>query len=566
MQFNQPLAEWDVGAVTSMKCMFNYCYQFNQPLNAWNTSAVQTMQNLFTKAVQFNQPLDRWNVSSVQNMHELFSEAHAFNQPLATWRIHPRCIITRMLEVDIFCNLLPTFHHHNTRVSDIFGEDARSLLCIHADAHGAGIDDVDLFLEVVPRILSDLYLPARTELCLWEMARDQLHANALWALLRPEVLRRSILAFVGGDDWVPTTPLRGRMPQPHPRIRVNNATIRQYIDTWKQSIQFQNHRYVWAPPSRVEFQLADLDVSEVTDFVGLFAETFLPVDVWKYPENNIGRWQLNTRAPIRMDNMFQYCLTAPPQIAQWDVSRVISMEGMFHDNDLMNIPLNHWNVSNVTAMGGLFRGCRSFNQPLDQWNVGRVRDMNAMFMHCASFDQPLNTWNVSQVTNMWSMFQEAKVFNQPLDRWDVSQVTEMSWLFCDAFAFNQPLDRWILSARPVTYRMLATPAFQNTLPQFVRMPATVLELFHETCPWIIQFQHYQRSNLVRPPRTRMDQSMSGLLALLPHFLRRATLPAWIDLRMWDREDARVAGNDLWAVMKIESLRRSILALVGGIGW
>ncbi len=86
-QFNDNIADWDVGNVTDMSSMFSYCLLFNQPLNKWNTRKVTNMRGVFEGCQLFNQPLDTWNTSNVIDMSCIFANANSFNQPLSNWNV-----------------------------------------------------------------------------------------------------------------------------------------------------------------------------------------------------------------------------------------------------------------------------------------------------------------------------------------------------------------------------------------------------------------------------------------------------------------------------------------------
>ena len=129
-------------------------------------------------------------------------------------------------------------------------------------------------------------------------------------------------------------------------------------------------------------------------------------------------------------------------IADWDVSNVKNMEGMFRCADGFNQPLNNWDVSKVENMSCMFYEARNFNQPLNNWDVSKVENMSYMFDCAESFNQPIGNWDVSKVSNMHCMFDCAKNFNQPLDNWDVSKVENMCYMFYLASNFNQPLDNF----------------------------------------------------------------------------------------------------------------------------
>ena len=109
--------------------------------------------------------------------------------------------------------------------------------------------------------------------------------------------------------------------------------------------------------------------------------------------------------------LFEYSIRTNKQfkgIADWDVSKVINMHGMFYVAKNFNQPIDNWDVSNVESMSGMFWGAKNFNQPI------------CMFDGAKSFNQPIGNWDVSKVSNMYGMFKGAEKFNQPLDNWNLS--------------------------------------------------------------------------------------------------------------------------------------------------
>jgi len=81
-QFNQPIGDWDVGAVTNMSFMFQGS-QFNQDIGGWDVGAVTNMSFMFNSS-PFNQPIGGWDVGAVTNMSFMFSSSQ-FNQPINFW-------------------------------------------------------------------------------------------------------------------------------------------------------------------------------------------------------------------------------------------------------------------------------------------------------------------------------------------------------------------------------------------------------------------------------------------------------------------------------------------------
>ena len=71
------------------------------------------------------------------------------------------------------------------------------------------------------------------------------------------------------------------------------------------------------------------------------------------------------------------------------------------------------------------------------WDVSAVDDMSGLFSGLEHFNDCIAAWNTSAVTDMSRMFSGAAAFNQPIGQWNTSAVTNMSYMFCDAAAFNQ---------------------------------------------------------------------------------------------------------------------------------
>ena len=83
--FNQPVGDWNVSNVSNMESMFNQAYNFNQPIGNWDVSNVRSMDYMFYRAYDFDQPIGDWNVSNVTNMRSMFTSARLFNQYIGSW-------------------------------------------------------------------------------------------------------------------------------------------------------------------------------------------------------------------------------------------------------------------------------------------------------------------------------------------------------------------------------------------------------------------------------------------------------------------------------------------------
>ena len=91
-------------------------------------------------------------------------------------------------------------------------------------------------------------------------------------------------------------------------------------------------------------------------------------------------------------------------IADWDVSAISTMRGLFYNLPNFNADISSWDTSSVTDMGGLFYNSPNFNADISSWDTSRVTDMRFMFFAARAFDQPLS-FDTSSVTAMTGMFQ-----------------------------------------------------------------------------------------------------------------------------------------------------------------
>ena len=118
-------------------------------------------------------------------------------------------------------------------------------------------------------------------------------------------------------------------------------------------------------------------------------------------------------------------------IANWNVSKITNMSGLFKSKYGFNDDISRWDVSNVTDMKHMFRHVYKFNQPLYSWDVSKVTDLSYMFYATKSFNQPLDSWDVTNVIKVYAMFSQAEKFDQPLNNWNLSNVNDIKYIFYD---------------------------------------------------------------------------------------------------------------------------------------
>jgi hypothetical protein len=99
----------------------------------------------------------------------------------------------------------------------------------------------------------------------------------------------------------------------------------------------------------------------------------------------------------------------------WDTSLITDLSYVFFKKDQTNHPdISEWDVSNVTSMQGTFSNS-TFNGELNKWNVASVTDFSFTFANNIVFNKPLFRWNVQDATTMESMFDNAYSFNQTIE-------------------------------------------------------------------------------------------------------------------------------------------------------
>ena len=208
------------------------------------------------------------------------------------------------------------------------------------------------------------------------------------------------------------------------------------------------------------------DVSNVTSMSGMFnAASGITTD-------NLSSWDVSSC--INFSSMFQNCDNWNlSSITGWTINTTIgagiSMVNMFYSHSNFNENLSGWNVSEVISMQGMFWLASSYNNggvSLSGWDVSKVTTIRDMFYGATVFNQPI-AWssNTSNITNMQATFRNATAFNQDITGWDVSSVTTFGNMFLLANNFNQNIGLWTLNSTLAInmQSMLRASAFDQDL-------------------------------------------------------------------------------------------------------
>ena len=144
-------------------------------------------------------------------------------------------------------------------------------------------------------------------------------------------------------------------------------------------------------------------------------------------------------------------------IADWDVSAITDMSGLFKDSKDFNADVSSWDTSSVTTMNEMFRSASAFNQPLS-FDTSKVTDMGYMFAvvrsaralaptalsrafpvraacvgttqrpHASRAVPPSPASHARLSTRQGAFGPPFQAFNQPLS-FDTSKVTNMGYMF-----------------------------------------------------------------------------------------------------------------------------------------
>ena len=150
----------------------------------------------------------------------------------------------------------------------------------------------------------------------------------------------------------------------------------------------------------------------------------------------------NLSSVTSMKDMFNRCISANPDVSNWDVSSVTDMDYMFYNASIANPDTSNWDVSNVTNMSNMFRSTSSANPDTSNWDVSSVTNMDSIFQNASLANPDVSNWDMSSVTNTRNMFRDASSANPDTSNWDVSSVTDMFAMFLDASSANPDTSNW----------------------------------------------------------------------------------------------------------------------------
>lgn len=118
-------------------------------------------------------------------------------------------------------------------------------------------------------------------------------------------------------------------------------------------------------------------------------------------------------------------------VSDFNTSKVVDMQGMFHLVEAENLDLSSFNTRNVENMQEMFSYCKSRGKlDLSSFDTFKVKSMKSMFAFCSANGVDLSKFNTIRVKDMSYMFNESDLRGDlDLRNFDTGVVEDMSHMF-----------------------------------------------------------------------------------------------------------------------------------------
>ncbi|WP_348704105.1 BspA family leucine-rich repeat surface protein, partial [Tenacibaculum sp. 190524A02b] len=368
--------------ITDIAAMFMGCSSLGDTnaFSHWDVSGIKRMRYLFLGS-NFNGDISNWNVSQVNNMEGMFQNNRAFNQDIGGWDVSSL-----------------------TSAEDMF-----------INAISFSIDNYDKTLIGWATLEGDETLNANVRLsanstnyCTSEIERQKLIDDYNWNIsdgfLDCPLLEEDAMITV----WKTDNP--GRTDSKTIKIPALGGT--KAIDWGDGTIQKNitssrpQHTYTTAGTYTIKIygNIGSLDFENFGDPTD--NKKLLEVKQW----GNV-TWESMHSAFILCSNL-QVTATDQPNF-----DGITDIRAMFFGCSSLGTTdvFDDWDVSNITYMRYLFLGS-NFNGDISNWEVNKVINMEGMFQNNKAFNQDLSGWDVSALRSAEDMFLNATAFS--VDNYD----------------------------------------------------------------------------------------------------------------------------------------------------
>ncbi|CAB9505161.1 (Lipo)protein [Seminavis robusta] len=265
-----------------------------------------------------------------------------------------------------------------------------------------------------------------------------------WRAVAILALMLAILAIVLGVLLSPGAKIQIHSPQLLQTRRLNPQWHQQVLPPWVQRLLQCRHQIRQCCP--VQFQAKVLHFQVCPHKVASGGSNF------SSSLSNSGRHlhphfillAVNSFAELKAavdSGLYSFEESQYGAIELWDISRVLSLQGLFLDKENFNEDISSWDTSGVTSLYETFKGAISFNGDVSSWDTSQVTTMYSTFYGATSFNGNISAWVISSVTDLQGCFNQVTSFNGDIGSWDTSAVADITATFKSSY-FNGDVSSW----------------------------------------------------------------------------------------------------------------------------
>ena len=421
--FNQDLTSMDVAAGVDFSHMFAGAASFDSSLSGWDMTSAEDLTGMFKSygASAFNQPLV-WDITNVRLMAYMFVGCNKFDQDLDDWTpdgVEDSGALDQMFkDATIMAGKMPCWTSSFSYEGVDYLKITNDYVAVCAMTTTlAPITTEPPEATAPPPGASHTDTSIRAAVKLWfedeAGATEKYGAIATW--ITTDVTDMSFLfknrANFNGDitgwDLANVVTTKGMFK--------GCKSFTRDISGWSMSAN-QNMARMFSGATAFNVDIGGWSTGSVTSMAEMFADA-------KAFNQDIGRW--NTGAVTDMYFMFSGAVMFNQDLNSWNVASVTDFSYMFAAAESYNSPMDQWATGSATAMVGMFKafGASVFNQNVGSFDVSKVSTIEGMFHGANAFDHPLSDWNVVSMIDNQNMFAPASTIATPC--WSTSDKTRI---------------------------------------------------------------------------------------------------------------------------------------------
>jgi len=161
---------------------------------------------------------------------------------------------------------------------------------------------------------------------------------------------------------------------------------------------------------------------------------------------------LNNEISSGFANMFRACTSLnSPDIKNWDVSNVMSMNNWFYDCTSFNQALT-WDASAATTLQNCFYNCTALNNNINLTTSSALDDFDAVFALCTALTGGVTISDLTGVTSSIQVFNGCTNLDQVIN-WNLPNTANVQEMFKDCVSLNSSISLTTSSSLTSTLSM-----------------------------------------------------------------------------------------------------------------